>query len=87
MTLLRGEKLALVRGGRLLFEALILSLEPCEALHISGPNGSGSCSSAWRAISSISAAEGAVSKRRMGQSHRVRRANAASLPRCAPAPK
>jgi heme exporter protein A len=44
MTLLRGEKLALVRGGRLLFEELSLSLEPGEALHVTGPNGSGKSS-------------------------------------------
>jgi len=44
MTLLRGEKLALVRGGRLLFEELNLSLEPGEALHVTGPNGSGKSS-------------------------------------------
>ena len=44
MTLLRAGKLALVRGGRLLFEELNLSLEPGEALHIAGPNGSGKSS-------------------------------------------
>jgi heme exporter protein A len=44
MTPLRGEKLALVRGGRLLFEELNLSLEPAEALHVTGPNGSGKSS-------------------------------------------
>jgi heme exporter protein A len=44
MTLLRGEKLALVRGGCLLFEELNLSLEPGEALHVTGPNGSGKSS-------------------------------------------
>jgi len=44
MTLLRGEKLALLRGGRLLFEELNLSLEPGEALHVAGPNGSGKSS-------------------------------------------
>ena len=44
MTLLRGEGVALVRGGRLLFEELNLSLEPGEALHIAGPNGSGKSS-------------------------------------------
>jgi heme exporter protein A len=44
MTLLRGDGLALVRGGRLLFEGLDLSLEPGEALHIVGPNGCGKSS-------------------------------------------
>src|SRR5687768_16021428 len=42
--LLRGEGLALVRGGRLLFEGLDLHLNGGEALHISGPNGSGKSS-------------------------------------------
>ncbi len=42
--LLRGEGLALVRGGRLLFEGLELRLRAGEALHISGPNGSGKSS-------------------------------------------
>ena len=44
MTLLRGEGLALVRGGRLLFEGLDISLAPGEALHLVGPNGSGKSS-------------------------------------------
>ena len=44
MTLLRGEGLALVRGGRLLFEGLDLSLAPGEALHVTGPNGCGKSS-------------------------------------------
>ena len=44
MTLLKGEKLALVRGGRLLFEDLELELRPGEALHVAGPNGSGKSS-------------------------------------------
>jgi len=42
--LLVGEGLALVRGGRLLFEGLDLKLEPGEALHVAGPNGSGKSS-------------------------------------------
>lgn len=44
MSLLRGEGLALVRGGRLLFEGLDLKLEAGEALRITGPNGSGKSS-------------------------------------------
>ena len=39
--LLKGEGLALVRGGRLLFEGLDLELGSGDALHVSGPNGSG----------------------------------------------
>ncbi|HYC94635.1 MAG TPA: ATP-binding cassette domain-containing protein [Sphingomicrobium sp.] len=42
--LLKGEALALVRGGRLLFEALDLRLDAGEALHVTGPNGSGKSS-------------------------------------------
>ena len=42
--LLRGDGLALVRGGQLLFENLNLMLEPGDALHVSGPNGSGKSS-------------------------------------------
>ena len=42
--LLRGEGLALVRGDRLLFEGLSLTLEAGEALHVIGPNGSGKSS-------------------------------------------
>lgn len=42
--LLKGEGLALVRGGRLLFEQLDLELGPGEGLHVVGPNGSGKSS-------------------------------------------
>ena len=42
--LLKGEGLALIRGGRLLFEGLDLALDAGEALHVSGPNGSGKSS-------------------------------------------
>ena len=44
MRLLHAEGLALVRGGRLLFEGLELQLDGGEALHITGPNGSGKSS-------------------------------------------
>ena len=44
MSLLRGEQLSLVRGGRLLFEGLDLDLGAGEALHVTGPNGSGKSS-------------------------------------------
>jgi len=42
--LLRFEQLALVRGGRRLFESLDLIIEPGGALQVSGPNGSGKSS-------------------------------------------
>ena len=42
--LARGEGLALVRGGRLLFEDLDLNLDAGQALLLTGPNGSGKSS-------------------------------------------
>ena len=42
--LLRFEDVTLRRGGRLLFEGLDLRLGPGEALHVTGPNGSGKTS-------------------------------------------
>jgi len=42
--LLAGEGLALVRGGRLLFEGLDLTLHAGDAIHIVGPNGCGKSS-------------------------------------------
>ena len=44
MTLLRVEGAALVRGGRLLFEGLDLTLESGEAVQVAGANGSGKTS-------------------------------------------
>ena len=43
-SLLRFEQVALLRGGRLLFENLDLALAPGDALQVSGPNGSGKSS-------------------------------------------
>ena len=42
--LLMFEKVALRRGGRLLFEGLDFNLGPGEALHLTGPNGCGKSS-------------------------------------------
>ena len=42
--LLQGQGLALVRGGRLLFEELDLQLAAGDALHVTGPNGCGKSS-------------------------------------------
>ena len=42
--LLSVEGAALVRGGRLLFEGLDLTLAPGEAVHVTGPNGCGKSS-------------------------------------------
>lgn len=44
MSLLKGEALALARGGRLLFEGLDIALAAGEAIHITGPNGCGKSS-------------------------------------------
>lgn len=43
-SLLKGDGLALVRGGRLLIEGLNLQLGAGEAVHLTGPNGSGKSS-------------------------------------------
>ena len=43
-TLVEGRGLALVRGGRLLFEELDVRLAPGEGLHLTGPNGCGKSS-------------------------------------------
>nr|WP_283938523.1 heme ABC exporter ATP-binding protein CcmA [Sphingomonas alba] len=42
--MLDGTNLALIRGGRLLFESLDLHLDAGEALHVTGPNGCGKSS-------------------------------------------
>ena len=42
--MLEGRGLALVRGGRLLFEGLDFALAAGEALHVTGPNGCGKSS-------------------------------------------
>ncbi len=42
--LLSIEKAALVRGGRMLFDDLSLTLGPGEAMHVTGPNGCGKSS-------------------------------------------
>lgn len=42
--LLEGRGLALLRGGRLLFEGIDLSLAQGEGLHLTGPNGTGKSS-------------------------------------------
>ncbi|MEA1072193.1 ABC transporter ATP-binding protein [Sphingomonas sp. LY160] len=42
--LLRADGIALIRGGRLLFEGRDLVIRPGEAVHLTGPNGSGKSS-------------------------------------------
>ena len=60
--LLLGEGLALVRGGRLLFERLDLSLAPGEALHVIGPNGCGKSSLIRLVAGLLSASAGRIER-------------------------
>ena len=60
--LLRFDKVALRRGGRLLFDNLDLSLEPGEALQVSGPNGSGKSSLIRLAAGLLEAGAGTVER-------------------------
>lgn len=63
MSLLRGEGLALVRGGRLLFKGLDLRLEAGSALHVTGPNGSGKSSLIRLAAGLLRATAGRIERR------------------------
>ena len=63
--LLRFEKVACVRGGRLLFEGLDLTVGPGEALHVAGPNGSGKSSLIRLAAGLLRPAAGAVDRARL----------------------
>jgi heme exporter protein A len=60
--LLRFEKVALRRGGRLLFEDLDLGVGPGEALQVSGPNGSGKSSLLRLAAGLLRAERGQVER-------------------------
>ena len=62
--LLRFEKVALRRGGRLLFEDLDLVLGPGEALQVAGPNGSGKSSLIRLAAGLLNAERGRVERSR-----------------------
>ena len=59
--LLRMERVACLRGGRLLFEALDLSLAPGEAALVTGPNGAGKSSLIRIAAGLLRPTSGAVS--------------------------
>jgi heme exporter protein A len=60
--LLRLDKVACIRGDRLLFEALTLSLSPGEALWLRGPNGAGKSSLIRLAAGLLRAAAGTVER-------------------------
>lgn len=60
--LLRMEKVACVRGGRLLFEGLDLALEPGGAALVTGPNGTGKSSLIRLAAGLLPAAAGTVER-------------------------
>ena len=63
--LLRFEKVALRRGGRLLFEGLDLALHPGDAVHVAGPNGSGKSSLIRLAAGLLRAERGHVERSRL----------------------
>lgn len=60
--LLRFDEVALRRGGRLLFEGMNLSLEPGEALQVTGSNGSGKSSLIRLAAGLLRAERGTVER-------------------------
>jgi len=62
VTLLRADGIALVRGGRLLFEGLSFQLEAGGALHVSGPNGSGKSSLIRLAAGLLRASAGRIER-------------------------
>lgn len=64
--LLRFEKVALRRGGRLLFENIDLELGPGEALQVVGPNGSGKSSLIRLAAGLLRAERGIVERSPIG---------------------
>ena len=63
--LLRFEQVALRRGGRLLFEALDLTLGPGEALQVTGANGSGKSSLLRLAAGLLRAERGRVDRTKL----------------------
>ena len=61
-TLLRLDRVACIRGDRLLFEDLSLALSPGEALWLRGPNGAGKSSLIRVAAGLLRAAAGTVER-------------------------
>ena len=64
--LLRFDRVALRRGGRLLFEDLELELGPGEALQVTGPNGSGKSSLIRLAAGLLESERGLVERSPLG---------------------
>jgi len=60
--LLRFDEVALIRGGRLLFESMSFALESGAAVQVTGPNGSGKSSLIRLAAGLLSAAAGRVER-------------------------
>ena len=60
MTLLRFERVTLVRGGRQLFDGLSFTMEAGDALHVCGRNGAGKSSLLRLAAGLLQAASGRV---------------------------
>ncbi|MEO6247768.1 MAG: heme ABC exporter ATP-binding protein CcmA [Sphingomicrobium sp.] len=63
MTLLVARSVSCVRGGRLLFEALDLTIGAGEAVHISGPNGCGKSSLLRLAAGLLAPSAGTIERR------------------------
>ncbi len=62
MSLIRFESVACRRGGRLLFEALDLAIAPGEAVHVTGPNGTGKSSLLRLAAGLLTPAAGQIER-------------------------
>jgi heme exporter protein A len=62
MSLLRFDKVTLVRGGRQLFEALDLDLAAGDALQVTGPNGAGKSSLLRLAAGLLSPSAGSIQR-------------------------
>ena len=62
MSLVAFDRVACIRGGRLLFEALSFALLPGEALRLAGPNGSGKSSLIRLAAGLLAPAAGTITR-------------------------
>ena len=62
MSLIRFDGVACLRGGRLLFEALDLTIAPGDAVHVVGPNGTGKSSLLRLAAGLLAPAAGRIER-------------------------